>query len=296
MSPMKDTDSITVIGTGLLGGSIALGLRAAGHRGPIAGIGRRRETLALAAQLQCFDKLELIAEMLPLIQASDLLVLAVPLGQFEPMMQAIAGADHDGLVLTDVGSAKREVCEAADRLLPCPARFVGSHPMAGGEQHGPEHARADLFRSAVCILTPTEQTDRRALETVEQLWASLGMRVVRMSAAEHDRKAARISHLPHAVAALLVELAAQDGLDIASTGFRDTTRVAGGDPRVWADIFASNRREVVDAMDAFASELARLREQLAAGADSETLSSFLAKAREHRDRWLAEQAAEEDGG
>ena len=237
---LKDVRQITIVGTGLLGGSIGMALRDRGFAGRVVGVGRNAQTLERARQLGCVD--EVCHDLGSALPGCGLVILATPLKAFAGLFQEIAQADHEGLIVTDVGSTKRQVCDDAIRVLPDPRRFVGSHPMAGGERHGPDHARGDLFEGKPCIVTPAQDAHELAVGRVEQLWRSLGMRLVQMTPQEHDRAVAAISHLPHVVAVLLVELAEKrNTLQIASTGFGDTTRIAAGDPGLWADIFTLNR-------------------------------------------------------
>ena len=289
-SQLGQVDQVTVVGTGLLGGSIGLGLRAAGYGGRIVGVGRREQTVRRAVALGCMDEATTDLTEAVGAEARMLVVLATPLGVGERLLTQLAGVGRADMVVTDVGSTKQRVCAAARRLLPRPGRFVGSHPMAGGEQHGPDRADAGLFRDKPCIITTEPDTDADALSTVESLWSTLGMRLIRMSATEHDRRTAAISHLPHAVAALLVDLGARaGGLDIASTGFRDTTRVASGDPRVWVDIFLTNRQAVLDAIDSLSGDLASFR-QLLEDDDHGGILDLLTGSKATRDRWQATSA------
>ena len=281
---MHNIQQITIVGTGLLGASCGLGLRAAGYRGRLVGIGRRLETVERARDLGCVD--EAATDLGTAVKASQLVVLATPLGTFAQLLVALARFDHEGLVITDVGSTKQQVCDDAHRLLPVPARFVGAHPMAGSEQHGPDAAKADLFQRKPCVITAGPDTDPHALKTVETLWSTLGMRLVHMPADQHDRKVACISHLPHALSSLLLKIAVdQEGLDLASTGFRDTTRIASGDPQVWRDIFATNRQAVLETLDAFIQESAEFRRVLAEG-DDYRLFEILRHAKQVRDDWI----------
>lgn len=276
---------ITIVGTGLLGASLGLGLAAAGFTGKIIGLGRRLATVERARQRGCVH--EATTEMGPAVADSQLVVLATPLGAFADLLGRLAEHDHDGLVMTDVGSVKQQVCADAARLLPEPGRFGGSHPMAGSELHGPANARHDLFAGCPCVITPQQHTGAEALALIEALWTTLGMNLLQMSPAEHDRKTACISHLPHVLATQLVRLAAgSDALDVASSGFRDTSRVASGDPYVWQQIFAANRGEMINALDAFARELAGLRELLDKHDDQQVLEQLQA-GKDERDAWLS---------
>lgn len=283
-SLVRALGQVTIIGTGLLGASLGLGLRASGFGGRIVGVGRRASTIELARRLVCID--EATTHLGPAVAGGGLVVLATPLGAFVDLFQQIADHDHPRLVVTDVGSTKQKVCADARRILPDATRFVGCHPMAGSEQKGPEAARADLFAGKPCIITPEADTDGHAIEVVRGLWRMMGMQLIEMTPFEHDRQTARISHLPHAVACLLVKLAVQhDAINVASTGFRDTTRVAGGDPTLWTDIFTSNRQELIDSLDAFGREIKQLRQWLA-DRDDENVLSLFTETKRRRDQWV----------
>jgi len=187
-----------------------------------------------------------------------------------------------GCVVTDAGSTKVLACEVLERELA--GRFVGAHPMAGSEQSGCEAARADLFRNATCIVTPTEKTEPDALATVCKFWQSVGGNVVTMSPEEHDCLVGRASHLPHAVAAALaraVGLANPSALAVAGRGFLDTTRIAAGPEGMWAGIFLDNRENLLRALEEFSGELEMLAGLLRSG-DRKSLEKFLQEARRVR--------------
>lgn len=280
---MHKLKQVTIVGTGLLGGSIGLGLRAAGYRGRVVGVGRRKSTLEAARQRGCID--EGVTDLPHAAAEAGLIILATPLQNFPELLEQIA-ASGTSAVVTDVGSTKVQVCRDARRLLGEKQRFIGSHPMAGGEKQGPQHAQAQLLRGAPCIVTPEDGADGEALALIEQFWSALGMHVMRMAPQEHDHLAARISHLPHAVAVLLVAVAEKSGgLSIASTGFADTTRVASGDAAVWLDIFITNRQPIVAAIDEFAHELAHFRKMLAESDDAGLLDR-LTRSKQVRDQWV----------
>jgi prephenate dehydrogenase len=300
--PLQDRDKqmlemkqVTIIGTGLLGASLALALRAKGFTGRIVGVGRRVEVLEQARGLGCFDDLT-VSTAEALGSARDLpgggkhvAVLAAPLGHFEEIFRKIAPCDDPDLIVTDVGSTKSSVCQLAKELLPEPARFVGSHPMAGSEQQGPMAADTNLFIGKPCVLTPEKHTDPDAQDLVEAMWRFIGMRVILMDPAQHDKSVALISHLPHAVAVLLVKVAVADGdspMQVASTGFADTTRIAAGDPDVWLDIFQTNREAVLDSVKRLEEELSRFHKALARS-DHGALLRLLKGAKEVRDNWEA---------
>ena len=199
------------------------------------------------------------------------------------MLESIGPALAPGVIVTDVGSTKATVVEAAGKLLPKTAHFVGSHPMAGSEKRGVEFARADLLHGATCIVTPNESTNADALEKVEAFWRLLGMRTTRVSPAEHDRQLADVSHLPHAVAAALVAMQEERSLELAGKGFADTTRVAAGDGGLWRDIFLDNREHVVDGIQRLQAELNRLVVALRAN-DAGAVKAWLDAAAQRREK------------
>jgi prephenate dehydrogenase len=275
---------VTIIGVGLLGGSLGLAIKERRRGVHVAGVGRRRESLQEAMRIGAINSAHLHAA--EPAAASDLIILATPVGAFARHMQAIAPVLKRGAVVTDVGSTKAAVDRMARRILGRSGRFVGGHPMAGSELKGPSHARADLFVGAPCILTPTRDTPRAVLATVERLWRALGARVVRMSPAAHDRAVAAVSHLPHVLAVLLMTLPRRADLEVAASGFADSTRLAGGDVEMWRDIFMTNRKAILAAIDAFDEDLMRLRDLVETG-DAKGIEQFLAAAKARRDAWSA---------
>lgn len=281
-----DARRVAIVGTGLLGASVGLALKAANFPGRIVGVARQQSTLDAALARHAVD--EATTDLMQAVAGSDLVIVAVPLGGFEAVFEQLGRCLEPEAVVTDVGSSKLAVMEAARRHLPQPSRFVGSHPMAGNEQQGPDGAAADLFQGKPCIVTPEADTDPQALATVEQLWRMLGMKLVRTSAEEHDQQVAAISHLPHAMAALLVQVAAElGGWDIASTGFRDTTRVASGNPPMWADILMANRQPMLAALRTCRDQLDRLTAMIEAG-DRDAILALLEDSRRRRDAWLGD--------
>jgi len=197
-----------------------------------------------------------------------------------------------GAIVTDVGSVKSGVVRELESIIAkSGAHFVGSHPMAGGEKTGVLAARADLFENAVCIITPAKKSNAAAVRRVEQFWKSLGSRVLKMDAAQHDLLVSRSSHLPHVVAATLAGLVldpkqqkAQAGL--CANGFRDTTRIASGSPEMWRDIALANRKSLLQSVDAFVAELKKFQGALKRG-DATAVEKIFAAAKQRRDNWCA---------
>lgn len=259
-----------VVGTGLIGGSVAAALRAAGWH--VTGSDSDPATEARALELGLLDALGTDPH-------ADLVVVAVPVG-------AVAGAAREalraGAVVTDVGSVKHPVVSAVDH-----PRFVGGHPMAGSEALGVEGARADLFDGASWVLTPTPSTDPEALRLVHQVVRSLGADVVTLSPEDHDHLVATVSHVPHLTAATLMEVASERArshgalLRLAAGGFRDMTRIAAGDPGIWIDICRDNREAILEVLDRLIGSLGEMRGVVAAG-EADRLRERLAGAQQAR--------------
>ena len=274
---------VTIVGVGLLGGSAALAIKACDPAVHVAGVGRRQSSLDEALAVGAIDSAHLDAAA---AADSDLVILATPVGAFEGHLRAVAPVLKAGAVVTDVGSTKAAVVRMARRVLGPQGPFVGSHPMAGSENRGPTFARADLFKGATCIVTPTKRTPPAALKRVEALWTMLGMNVRRMTPAAHDRAVARVSHLPHVLAGLLMLLPTDADLKVAATGFRDTTRLAGGEAEMWRDVLMTNRKAMLAAIDEFDESLAHLRDLLEVQ-DTPGVEEFLSAARRRRQATIA---------
>lgn len=276
-------DTVTIVGTGLLGGSIGLALRKLGFAGQVVGAGPRIATLERAMALGCVERIT--TDLAEAVRGSALIVLAAPVSKIPELIARLADHVEEGAAITDVGSTKQTIVAAAERSLAHPSRFVGSHPMAGSEATGPEAAKPDLFQDKPVIVTPTRVTAPDAVERVESLWHGLGMTIHRMDPAEHDRLVAVISHVPHAAAVLLVRLASRSGaLPVASTGFADVTRLAAGAPELWADIFLDNREAVLAALDRWLETGEEFR-RILASSDRPALLHLLYDAQATRAAW-----------
>lgn len=273
---------VTIVGTGLLGGSVGLALRLTGFKGTIVGTGSRPATLGTALAHGCVHEVQ--ESPVQAVKGSDLVVIAAPVGKIPGILGQLSTCLESHTVVTDVGSTKFSIVTAAE-AEGLEGRFVGAHPMAGSESTGPLAARADLFKGKPVILTPAGRTEPGALQKVESFWTSFGMQVFHMSPQEHDRLVAVISHLPHAVAVMLVQLAEQNGaLPVASTGFADTTRLAMGDSELWADIFLDNKAAVVEALAQWAALSDRFVHVLKSN-DRAALTRLLIEAQTLRTGW-----------
>jgi prephenate dehydrogenase len=267
---------LTILGPGLLGGSIGLAARHRKIAGKVAVWARRQEAADEAYKVGAAD--EATTDLFRATDGAELIVLAVPIGA----MPALAKQIPPGCVVTDVGSVKYTIVNALSHILP---KFVGSHPMAGSEQAGIEAARRELFDGAVCIVTPREDTDKAALQVVFDFWKSLGCQVRTLAPKEHDEIVARISHLPHLVAAAVVNVVCSDGahpLNFVGPGFKDFTRIASGPPDMWTEIAVENRQEIARALDTLIEDLGKLRAALE-NADAIELRAMLKRAKHYRD-------------
>ena len=224
-------------------------------------------------------------------KGADLVILCTPVGAFSDILRQISPVLHPGAIITDVGSTKGSVVEAAAKQLPASVHFVGSHPMAGSEKRGVEFARADLFKGALCILTPTAKTNPSTTKQLKEFWQQLGMRLTEMSPEDHDRLVADISHLPHAVAAALVAMQSDPALKLAGRGFLDATRIASGDGGLWRDILLDNRDNIRAGVERLQQTLASLLEQLDRK-DAEGLRQWLDAAAAKRENWARQKLQE----
>ena len=266
---MRDTRRLAILGVGLIGGSVGLAARRAGWH--VVGY----DPSSGPAAVECGAIDEAAPTAAAAAADADLVVLAVPVGCAVELLGSIGRRP----VVTDVGSTKRSVVDAAAAAA---LRFVGSHPMAGGERGGVANARAELLDGALCLVTPTDDTDPAALETVEAFWRSLGMRTRRMSPSEHDRCVADVSHVPHVAAAAVARQADPAAVPLAAGGWRDTTRVAAGDPDLWRDILLDNRDHVSAALRRLRDDLDGLIGYLDSG-DAAAVRAWLATAAGRRE-------------
>ena len=285
---------IAIVGTGLLGASIGLAVRRAWPECRIVGIGRRQETLDSAKRLGAVDETSL--KIAGGVAGCGLVVLCTPVGRIVEQVFEVAQAADSGpmrepcnpLLITDVGSTKQAICDAVEQRSPLPngCRFLGGHPIAGGEKTGPESATAALFENRAGVLTPMDDAggamtscDQAAVDTLRTFWETLGARVSCMSPQEHDRVLALTSHLPHVLSAVLATVCDRPTYSAyCGTGYASMTRLAAGGAELWRDILITNREAVCRAMDDFEKSCQKLRDALAQD-DAEAVMQFLENAR-----------------
>jgi len=245
----------------------------------VVGYTHRTATRRRARQLAVAT--EVASEITESVSRADLVVVATPVCSFDEIFGAIADALPVGCIVTDVGSTKVLAHRWATKRLPKTAYYAGSHPIAGSEQRGVEFARDDLFEQTTCILTTTKQTNRKAVQTLRRFWSILGCSVKLMTPAEHDRIFANISHLPHIMAAALMNANDVEELKLASQGFIDTSRVASGPANIWADVLLTNANNTIRGIDRITAELAKLKTAIKAQ-NKRQIEKLLEKARDKR--------------
>jgi prephenate dehydrogenase len=280
---------LAVFGVGLIGGSFAAALKQAGAVSHVVGVGRSRSNLTRAAELGLID--EIAEDAGAAVADADLVLVAVPVRQTERVLAEIAPYLSPSCAVTDGGSTKQSVVEAARRTLGARLpQFVPAHPIAGAERSGAQAASAQLYRDRLAVLTPLAETGAQFLAVVEAAWRECGARLVTMSPQRHDQVFAAVSHLPHALAFALVHAIgsrpdADELLSFAGAGFRDFTRIAGSSPEMWRDICLMNRDALLSELELYQEVLAQLAADVRKG-DGAALESLFAGARAARERWL----------
>jgi len=273
-------ERVTVIGLGLLGGSLALALRERGLAKEIIGVSRVDETWRRALAQGVVDRGT--TDPADGVAGAEFVVLASPVDVMAALVKRAAKAFGAGCLLTDVGSVKGPLAESLPPLLPEGVEYLGSHPMAGSHETGLKHARADLFSGAVCVLTPTQDSSAEALLRLRTVWGALGMRLEERSPELHDREVAWVSHAPHAAAFAFAEAlsdAPESAAKLRGTGFRDFVRIARSDPDLWAGILAENADSTGEVVERVVSSLKEVSRLLSQG-DREGLSRWIAKGRD----------------
>ncbi|HBP11895.1 MAG TPA: prephenate dehydrogenase/arogenate dehydrogenase family protein [Nitrospina sp.] len=272
---------MTIIGVGLLGASLAKACKERDLVEEVAGYGRNRENLEKARALKIIDHCP--ADLAEAVKDADLIVLCTPVTTIIPLIQNMIARIRPGALITDVGSVKEPIVKEAEKLVPKGVFFVGSHPIAGGENSGLEASTANLYQGAKCIVTPTDKTNNSALEKISALWQAVGMQIINLSAEEHDFVFGAVSHLPHIVVYALMNtlgsLRTQDNREVTAfsgAGLKDITRIASSDPVMWRDICLSNRNHSLDLIDRFQNKLDEIRSTIEKGDGQALKEEFIA--------------------
>jgi len=274
-----DLNTISIIGLGLLGGSLGLAINRVFPKIKRLGFSHRRVTQEKALEAGTVD--QVFSSVKDCVRNSQLVILASPIGTFASIMEEMAESLPDGCLVTDVGSTKTLPARWAREKLPKRVQFLGSHPMAGSEQRGVDYARADLFDDAYCIITPTATVKPDTIAFLRDFWTQLRMHVCQLTPRIHDQVLARISHLPHMLAVALVNCSDAQEILMCGKGFLDTTRIASGPESIWRDIVCSNPDNIDAAIARLIKELARIRKALQHG-DDRMILDILTEARVKR--------------
>jgi prephenate dehydrogenase len=277
---MQRWNRVAIVGVGLIGGSIGMALRQRRLAGEVVGIGRRPESLRVAKRVGAVDT---TSTSLPRgVAEAELVVVCTPVEQIVAQVQTAAEHCAAKALITDAGSTKASIVGGLTGSLPRGVRFIGSHPLAGGEKTGPGVASASLFEGRTVVITPSASNPPRDVQAVARFWKALGAKTVECSPEEHDRALAASSHLPHLIASALAAATPHKCLPLTASGWADTTRIAAGDPELWTQIFTDNQRHLLDSLGQFEQVLAALRQAIERK-DRRTLTKLLQEAKHKRD-------------
>ena len=281
---------ITIVGVGLLGGSLGLAIKQRKLAKKVDGYVRRSASISECEKFGVVD--HATRDLQRAVENADLIILCTPLSRMGELSNEMIPALKPGAIITDVGSVKTSVVQELEPIFTkANTHFIGSHPMAGGEKTGVSAAKADLFDNTVCVVTPTTQSNAQALAVVENFWKAIGSRVVKLTSETHDELVSRSSHLPHVIAAELANYVlspthAKEQALLCANGFRDTTRIASGSPEMWRDISFANQKNLSRVLGVFIEGLEEFRHALDEG-DTKTIEEFFEKAKQRRDAWRA---------
>ena len=280
-------NNVTIIGVGLIGGSLARVLKAKNLATRITGAGRSRATLEQALKIGVIDRMG--NGPAQSVEDADLVVLASPVGTFEKIVSEVGPHLKPGAVLTDVGSVKGALITIIENAIPPGSHYVPAHPIAGREKSGVAESTETLFQGRRCILTPTVRTDQKALAAVRDMWTAAGAEVTVMDADLHDKVFAAVSHLPHVAAfAMMCAVAelntgTEDYIQFSGAGFRDFTRIAASSPEMWKDICLMNRDNLVQMIDRYLFSLNRFKREISSR-DEKRLEKHLKESSDARKR------------
>jgi prephenate dehydrogenase len=276
-------EKVTILGVGLIGASFALALKKHRLCSEIAGYGRSEQNLRKAKDKKIIDSFEI--DPAKACDGADLVVFATPVGSFTDVATTVGGTLKKNAIVTDVGSVKGKLVRDMEKLMPGDVFFVGGHPIAGSDRSGIDTAAAEIFEGAKCIITPTQNTDKGALEKVTALWKTFGSVIRLLDPDEHDRIYAAVSHLPHLIAYEIVNTVSdmnESYLAFSGQGFMDTTRIASSQPELWRDICILNKDNLLESIEIFRNNLERVSQYLRAY-DSESLERDFKRARTLRE-------------
>jgi prephenate dehydrogenase len=272
---MRLFNKVAIVGTGLIGGSLALFIKKNKLAGEVVGVARHKASLAQAIKMKAIDRGSL---SLDIIKGADLIILATPVDSIIALRKEILKNAGKDCVVTDVGSTKEKIVSLLGKDF---KNYIGSHPLAGSEKRGIENASQDIFKDSLCILTPTKKASKKALGKIKSLWLKTGSRVVILSPEVHDKALSFTSHLPHIAAFSLINSVPLNFLKLSSGGLKDTTRVALSSPLLWQAIFLTNRNDLLSALAVFEKNLRMIKSAIKNN-DRKTLTRILSQAQKKR--------------
>ncbi|MEK6567383.1 MAG: prephenate dehydrogenase/arogenate dehydrogenase family protein [Candidatus Omnitrophota bacterium] len=272
---MRLFNKVAIIGVGLIGGSFGLALKKKSLAKEIIGIGHRQKSIDQALKAGAIDQGYLGVDHL---KDADLVVLSAPVKEIINILPKLKNLTGEDCLIIDAGSTKSEIIKIAEKHK---LRFIGCHPLAGMEKKGPENARADLFMNSLCLIVAPKKYNSQDLRRARKLWEALGARTLILNSARHDRILAFTSHLPHAVVFSLINCLKSEYLKFGAGGLKDTTRIGLSDPLLWRDIFLTNRKELLEAINTFEKSLQRLKSLIKNNNDG-ALNAYLKKSRDKR--------------
>ena len=262
--PLENT--VVIVGVGLIGGSLAAALRSRKVARNVIGVGRDAVRLERARAAGLID--EVATDIASVATRADVIVFCTPVDRVAEGVRQAARTARPDTLMTDAGSVKQPICDAVADIV----TFVGAHPIAGSHRQGFEAADAQLYEGRLCVLTPLESSPIPMVSRLDRLWKGVGMRTTRMSPSEHDQALAMTSHLPHLVAAALAQTLSVENRPLTGTGFRDTTRIAAGDPQLWTGILMQNAQHVAAGIEAVQQQLQKYRAALRDGNTDQILN------------------------
>lgn len=276
----RQWECVAIVGVGLIGASIGQALLRRGSAKRVVGIARRQTTLRAARRVGAVTNTTI--DPYKGVSEAELVVVCTPPDTVVDLVRRTAEHCPEGTLFTDVASTKAKIAAALDGTLPRGCRFLGSHPLAGGEKTGPSYSDPNLFEGRVTVLTPTSQTSADDFDALEEFWSSLGSVVIQMAPEEHDRALAETSHFPHMLAALLAGMLPEPYFRLTGTGFLDTTRIAAGDVEMWTQICMQNRRNLLEVCRKFGERLRHMASALEKG-DAPAVQQILTLGKKNRD-------------
>lgn len=268
---------VAVVGTGLIGGSIALAIKKNKLAKEVVGVSRQQKSLLAAKKIGAIDKGSLD---LAIIKDADLVILAMPVSAILKVAPKVSKVISRDTLVCDVGSTKEEIVAKLDKIF---KNFVGTHPMAGSEKRGVSNASSDLLKGSLCIITPSSKTKKDSLKIVASLWKKLGLRIKYLSSSEHDKVVSLVSHLPHLAAFSLINSVPEKFFKFSATGLRDTTRIAGSDAEVWSDIFLSNRKNLLKSIESLEHSLNKIKKAIKSN-NRQKIAAILVLAKNNREK------------